>query len=198
MENPKLVIHREEDFLWALYHRIGPAHVFPRVSSIPKGKRITPDIDLLQFKPYLEPPELIGYEVKVLQPNDYFGPFYAALGQALCYFRYGLDRVYVVVGCHKLQHEQSEDIATRLQETWKFLRARLSIPSALGFQIMGVYPQIAFHDYNASKKPFTASSKFVHIDQDPLHKRNCLFNEEFEWARAWAKKRSKSSEHGPR
>jgi len=114
-------IANENDLLYWLTKRAWTGEVFPKVSSIPLGHKINPDIDLLHINKYACPPELTGYEVKVLRKNDPLGPFYTAIGEALCYLRFGLDWAYVVIGCHKVPPGQVDRVEATLKETWAFL-----------------------------------------------------------------------------
>jgi len=82
-------IHTEGDLLFELYKIMkGSWEAYPKVTSIPKGKRITPDIVLLEIQRMAQP-TMVGYEVELLRPSDPYKYFYAGLGEVINYFRYG-------------------------------------------------------------------------------------------------------------
>jgi hypothetical protein len=47
---------------------------------------------------YGKEPFIVGYEVKLLAKKEIFNPFYAGLGGVLCYFQYGSDQAWLLVG----------------------------------------------------------------------------------------------------
>ena len=80
--------------------------VYPRVSAI-GGKKINPDIDILQIERVSRDRfRLIGYEIKLMKYDKRSGglswnAFYSGIGQALLYLKNGVHRVALVLGFHE-------------------------------------------------------------------------------------------------
>ena len=72
------------------------------------GEFIQPEIDLLDITP-LRPGQIVSaYEFKVLncsRMGDNYSRIYAGIGQAVSYFKYGVDQSYLVIGI-------SDDVST--------------------------------------------------------------------------------------
>lgn len=73
---------------------------FPKVHTI-STLPISPDIDLLFINKELE--LVVGYEFKLLKYREgwkrvNYNPIYAGIGEALLYFKYGIDKCYLVLG----------------------------------------------------------------------------------------------------
>lgn len=85
-------------------------HIWPKITSI-GGVETRPELDLVDIDPLDR--KIIGWEFKLLRLNARnYSAFYSGIGQALCYFRYGLDQVYLVIGL-------SEDISyEEYNENW--------------------------------------------------------------------------------
>lgn len=177
-------ITNESDLLYWLLQRQWTGEVFPRVTSIPKGDRITPDIDLLHINEYASPPELTGYEVKVLRKNDPLGPFYTAIGEALCYLRFGLDWAYVVIGCQKVPPGNVDRVQTTLKQIWAFLAEHAYLPPCLGLNIYR--PTLSYPERIEPKYKFSASA-----DEETAHRRRCLFKHQFGWGKDWLREYKK-------
>lgn len=77
--------------------------IFAKISQI-AGKFIQPEIDLLGFSPTSSTsPNLLirAFEFKILNSRrigNNYNRLYAGIGQALSYFKYGIDQSYLVVG----------------------------------------------------------------------------------------------------
>lgn len=95
--------------------------------------RLAPDIDVLGIeRPYNKEPSLAGYECKLLnRSRRALNPFYAGLGQVLCYFRYGLDHAWLVVG---VPSELPPAVEGQLTEIFEFLREWQIIPRYVGLK----------------------------------------------------------------
>ena len=95
----------EEELLKSVLHSL-PYNVYPKVSAI-GGKRINPDIDILQIKRISENQfQLIGYEIKLMRFNKRskglsWSRFYSGIGQALLYLKNGVHRAALVLGFHE-------------------------------------------------------------------------------------------------
>jgi len=85
-------------------------HIWPKITSI-GGIETRPELDLVDIDPYDQ--KIIGWEFKLVKRSSReYNPFYSGIGQALCYFRYGVDHIYLVVGF-------SEDISyEEYANTW--------------------------------------------------------------------------------
>ena len=177
-------IRNENDLLYWLLQSHWTGEVFPKVSSIPKGDSITPDIDLLHINKYTSPPELTGYEVKVLRKNDPLGPFYSAIGEALCYLRFGLDWAYVVIGCHKVPLANVDRVEATLKQIWGFLTEHAYLPPCVGLHIYR--PALSYAERIEPKYKFSASA-----NEETAHRRSCLFRHQFGWGKAWLREHKK-------
>lgn len=97
---------RTEDELLKSILRSLPYDVYPKVSAV-GGRRIAPDIDILQIqKPSQAQPRLVGYEVKLLKFNKSskglsWKGFYSGIGQALLYLKNGVHQATLVLGFHE-------------------------------------------------------------------------------------------------
>lgn len=59
----------EDEFLKEILHRMGTTGVYPKVSAI-AGKKIRPDIDILEIKKESQSQyKIIGYELKLIKFN---------------------------------------------------------------------------------------------------------------------------------
>ena len=81
-----------------------PYDVYPKVSAI-GGKKITPDIDILQIKRVSQDRfRLVGYEIKLMRFNKKskrlsWNSFYSGIGQVFLYLKNGVHRA--VLGFHE-------------------------------------------------------------------------------------------------
>jgi len=192
----KKPIKTEDDFLFEYYkQRKGVANVYPKVSSIPKGNRITPDIDLLEIQRYKQPPMIIGHELKLLRKTDPYGPFYAGLGQALYYFMHGVEQAYLVLGCFSMRSEEMDVILRNI----KVLIVSLEIEGLLALHGKGFldYMKVIIFKGNMS-----SSETLLAIDEnrfpinsygDAKHRRECLLRGEFEWGKRWLRNQEKKT-----
>jgi hypothetical protein len=89
-------LEEEKNLIWQYINDFG--NKYPKVTTIAKT-RLTPDIDLLKIEhPSGKEPFIVGYEVKLLGKKEIFNPFYAGLGEVLCYFQYGIDQAWLLIG----------------------------------------------------------------------------------------------------
>lgn len=96
----------EDDFLFNIYQALEETwEVYPKVKFIPKGKRINPDIDLLVIDREIQSTE--GFEIKVVKKTDPFQYFYLGLGEALCYYRHGVDKAFLLLGFFDIPSEKA-------------------------------------------------------------------------------------------
>lgn len=174
-------LHRfdnEDHLLLWLY-----AHVleekYPEVTTIARTK-LTPDIDLLRIeRPYGKEPIVIGYETKVLGKKRIFDPFYTGLGETLCYFRYGVNQAWLVIG---IPHDAPNNAEDRLKEIWEFLKKSRIIPTYMGLRLLRETKNP--ENVDRPEGNFHASSydhaKFM---------RECLLRKppQFTWSKRWIK-----------
>jgi hypothetical protein len=80
--------------------------VYPKVSAI-GGKKISPDIDILQIERVSQNQfRLVGYEIKLVKFDKRskglgWNSFYSGIGQALLYLKNGVHRAVLVLGFHE-------------------------------------------------------------------------------------------------
>ena len=116
-------IQNEDDFLFMLCEKKKSEEVYPKVTAIPRGRRITPDIDLLEIKGYGDI-QTVGCELKLLKFNKRtmdvpFTPFYTGLGEATCYFQHGVEQVYLIIGCY-LVPEDHLNLLDKIEKRLEF------------------------------------------------------------------------------
>jgi hypothetical protein len=81
-------------------------NVYPKVSAI-GGKKISPDIDILQIERVSQNQfRLIGYEIKLVKFDKRskglgWNSFYSGIGQALLYLKNGVHHAVLVLGFHE-------------------------------------------------------------------------------------------------
>ena len=96
----------EDELLKAVLHSIAPYNIYPKVSAI-GGKKISPDIDILQIERISQNQfQLIGYEIKLIKFDKRskglsWNSFYSGIGQALLYLKNGVHRAFLVLGFHE-------------------------------------------------------------------------------------------------
>ena len=180
-------IQNENEFLFMLCEKKKTEEVYPKVTAIPRGHRITPDIDLLEIKRYGDV-HTIGYELKLLKFNKKtmdvpFTPFYTGLGEATCYFQHGVERVHLIIGCYLVPQDHLDlldKIEKRLEEICKLMKESVLVISPhLGIEF---YRQD--RNYSITLKP-TEGKFYVSVHEDIQHKRECLLRKEFSWGRTW-------------
>ena len=182
------LVENENDLLWLVYQAEsskGLITAYPKITSIPKGTRISPDIDLLTIYESNEKRLLTGFEIKVVnRSRNILGPLYAALGQALCYFQFGVDQTYVVMGCYGLDEEKRADIEAKIQKVWQFVRTHSLVPQYVGFKLFVEgknWPKY-------SEKPKYTFTSRTRSEAD--FKRDCLIRRKFVWGKSWLRDRS--------
>jgi hypothetical protein len=148
---------------------------YPKVTAIAKT-RLTPDIDLLKIEQlYGKEPFIVGYEVKLLGRKEIFNPFYAGLGEALCYFQYGVDQVWLLIG---IPRNAPNDTENRIRKIWDFLKNSNNVPTYLGLRLLR--ERMSPIDINPEGK-FYASS------ENAKYMRESLLKKQFSWAKRWLK-----------
>lgn len=180
MPEESLRINSEYEFLYYYYKKWGSSDKYPRVTNIPKGTPITPDIDLLEIAHYKEP-TIIGHEFKLISKTDPFGSFYKGLGEALNYFNHGVEQAYVVLGAFNLDTKSTEHAENTIRQFSEFGRERGHIPKYLGVKIYRPH-----NDYAYDLLQIEAESKFyVSSNEDTKHKKECILRKEFSWGKRW-------------
>jgi len=97
---------REDEFLEEILQRIGTTEVYPKVSAI-AGKKIRPDIDILEIKKESQNQyRVIGYELKLIKFDNRskglsWNAFYQGIGQALLSLKHGTHKSVLLIGFHK-------------------------------------------------------------------------------------------------
>lgn len=185
-------IQNEDDFLFK-YYQITTAsgtESYPKVTYIPKGKRIAPDIDLLTINSHRKPPLIVGFEFKLLKYDKRskdisFYPFYTGLGQAMCYLQKGIDRVCLVIGCFNIPEDRLnllDKIENKLNETCEFICETFdSFSSYLAVDLVRQDREFSI-GIKQPKRIFPVNSY-----EDIKHKRECMLRKEFSWGKRWLK-----------
>jgi hypothetical protein len=173
----KLRCFDEEDhlLLWLYLNESGEK--YPKVTIIARTK-LTPDIDLLRIeKQYGKEPVVIGYEAKILGRKRIFDPFYAGLGEVLCYFRYGINQAWLVTG---VPNDVPENEIERLKETWKFLKDSRVIPAYIGLRII--------REKHTPENVDTPQGEFyVSSFEYAKYMRESLLKKQFTWSKTFIK-----------
>ncbi len=143
MKSSKYVRFRtEEDLLKSCLRSLSYSYgVYPKVSAI-GGKKINPDIDILQIEKTSQNRfRLIGYEIKLMKFNKKskglsWNSFYSGIGQALLYLKNGVHRAVLVLGFH--ENIPNDDLIEDFYD-WMY-RNRDVLKSILGSYIsIGLY-----------------------------------------------------------
>jgi len=96
----------EEELLKEVLRSLSYCDVYPKVSAI-GGKKISPDIDILQIESFPKNRfRLIGYELKLIKFDKRckglsWNSLYSGIGQALLYLKNGVHRAFLVLGFHE-------------------------------------------------------------------------------------------------
>lgn len=176
-------IDSEYDFLYYYYKKRGSSDTYPRVTNIPKGTSISPDIDLLEIEPYKNPPRTVGYEFKIISKNDPYGPFYKGLGEALNYFNHGIEQAFVMLGTFGMDIETIQHVEKTIEQFCKFGREHGHIPRYLGVKIYQHH-----NNYINDLLRVEDNSLFsVSSNRDTQHKKDCILRKEFSWGKKWLK-----------
>ena len=140
-----------------------PYDVYPRVSAI-GGKRITPDIDILQIERTSQGQyRAVGYEVKLMKFNkrskglSWIG-FYSGIGQTLLLLKNGVQRAGLILGFHESIPDDKliEDFRNWLWDNKELLK-----------RILGNYISVSLYLYHRGSlsTPIEASSDFYVSDE---------------------------------
>jgi hypothetical protein len=147
---------REDEFLEEILHRIATTEVYPKVSAI-AGKRIRPDIDLLEIRKESQTQyKLIGYELKLIKFDNRskglsWNAFYQGIGQALLSLKHGIHRCVLLIGFHK--NIPDDKFLDEFHEMlWK---GRENLYS----QILGSYISIGIYLYKGGNINFEIEAK---------------------------------------
>jgi len=173
----KLQCFDDEDHLLLLLYIRELGEKYPKVTTIAKTK-LTPDIDLLRIESsYGKEPFIIGYETKVLGGKRIFDAFYKGLGETLCYFNYGINQAWLVVG---IPVDAPADVENKLKETWEFLKKSRIIPTYVGLRLQREKRSSSV-DINPEGS-FYASSY-----EDAKFFRECLLKKQFAYSKKWVR-----------
>lgn len=167
----------EEDLLLRLYKN-KVYEYYPLVKKIAQTI-LTPDIDLLQIERRHGEEELsIGYEIKVLNlKRNVYRHFYEGLGEAISYFKYGINRVYLIIGISQI-FEKYEDLFRHISSSFESLRKLGVIPEYVGIKIFG-------KRLNIPASILEPRSTFDSYDKNYRFYKEALVRKEFLWAKKW-------------
>ena len=152
----------EEDLLKSVLHSLH-YDVYPRVSAI-GGRKIKPDIDILEIRKSGNRCRLIGYELKLMKFDKRskglsWDAFYKGVGQALLYLKNGVHCATLVLGFHENvpNDEIIEDFRSWLLDKKELLS-----------QIFGNYISIGTYLYRGGSifPIIEAKSDFQHLDEE--------------------------------
>jgi len=172
----------EDDLAYLLCKYMSEAYA--KVTEIPRGNPIQPDIDVLEVRRHEDPPLVIGYEVKLLRYNKRYKAvsleeFYKGVGQVHCYFQHGIDRAMLVFGIEGAP----EDIASRTTQRIRTMCE--SFKSTFGAYIK--YIGIQFLHWNGVGTVMldTNQSYAVCSYDDPRYKKESVLKKQFKWSKNW-------------
>ena len=201
-----ILIRNEDDFLFMRYqeYKRGELKVYPKVSSIPKGKdtKIAPDIDLLSISKKMNLIE--GFELKYVWEKSPRLSFYSGLGQVLSYFRYGVDRAYLVLGLFNMDSNKMNKIENKFREYCLFLGP--GILEKMPYLEINLFKEDRRGDINLlsrrtenQTKRFSvddeiSDKRFKNVKEEIIQRRNFLLHINFGWAERWLRKREKEFE----
>jgi len=174
----------EDKFLKEILHRIGTIEVYPKVSVI-AGKKIRPDIDLLEIKKELQNQyKIIGYELKLIKFDKRnkglsWYAFYQGLGQALLSLEHGIHKCILLIGFHK--NVPDDKFIDEFREMLWNGRENL-FP-----QILGSYISIGTYLYKGgyinceveAKSDFWPSNKRISLSRQNLLNKNFTYDKRF-------------------
>lgn len=169
----------EEESIKSLTHSLA-YDVYPRVSAI-GGKRINPDIDVLQIKKVSQNQyRLIGYEVKLMKFDQRskslsWLSFYTGIGQSLLYLQNGVHRVCLVLGFHESVAQDSliEEFSSWLRDNRELLKRILGNYVSIGTY---VYRRAAFSPIVEADSDFCPPNEKIKLLSNELLQRKFTFN----------------------
>jgi hypothetical protein len=195
----------EDMFLWSLYQKRRNSiygELYTKVTAIPRGNRISPDIDLLGVNDNAMPPnaKIQAFEVKLLRyrksENDIpLDSVYAGLGQALCYFQHGIDRVVLVLGAYGVPKEQENKLLEKLKKVAQLVSA-LVPQASIGIEL---FTQELEGKRLLDPKPmapgFLSQTALTvpWIDHAWANKRDNILFRHFAWGSRWVKEMGQST-----
>ena len=166
---------------------------FPKVSVIGRGKKIHPDIDILQIKDIdQQTKRLIGFEVKVVKSAEgkkqkrgwNWEEIYKGIGQAFLYLQFGLDQCGLILGFHEcVSNERIEEFKDELQKKDSLLTQILGGYFALG---LFLWEKGGLLEIVKAERDFTYSSYRDQlyggkIEEEIKKFKNMLLAKEFLW-----------------
>jgi len=194
--------------------------LFPHVTSI-AGNKIAPDIDILQRIPSHK--LAVGYEVKWLhhfKKGTSWYLFYRGIGQALSYFRYGVDKSILVLGMsNDVPRESISSTMSEIEsiiESFSTLRAfdarirkyfdnffketpmlqgakGLLLETYCGWNCFGIMVWTAYDDLLMTK--LSAEQYFpIYLNKKLEHRKECLLRKEFKYKEKFLEKHAKGRE----
>ena len=154
-----------------------PFGAYPKVTAI-AGRRINPDIDVLEFyKVSQDQYRLNGYEMKLLKFDNRsrslgWDAFYKGIGEALLYFKNGVQRTNLILGFHRnIPDDQKIEEFRQLLWGKKELLAR----------ILGPHMSLGMVLYKSGNigKIVEATSDFLPLNEDVVFLTRALIQKHF-------------------
>jgi len=181
------------------YIRVRLKEIIPDPQNPQKMKEIKthPDIDLLYIDSKRQNPFdssrkgfIEAFEIKTLGENS-FREFYAGLGQAMMYYRFGIDKVTLIVGYFGNNENRIEEIYFKLRKDCSYLQKHFWQNKFLYVNFFikskGEFRQI----FPLLKQP----PEFPKLDEEALKFREQILNMKIikskEWIKNYYKKRAK-------
>ena len=158
--------------------------VYPKVSVI-AGKKIRPDIDILEIKRVSQDQyKVIGYELKLIKFNERskglsWYAFYQGVGQALLSLKHGIHRCVLLIGFHK--NVPDDKLINEFRKMLWQGRENL-FPKILGSYIsIGIYlHKGGYINYEVeSKSDLWLSSERITLSCQNLLNKNFTYNKRF-------------------
>ena len=164
----------EEELLKSVLRRLS-YEVYPKVSAI-GGKRITPDIDILEIRrTSTNQFRLIGYEIKLMKFDKKskglsWNSFYCGIGQALLYLKNGVHQAFLIIGFH--ENVPNDKLIDHFRN-WLFEKKELlkaMIGNYLGIDLY-LYEGTIFPIINANYEFYASDDEIRLLSQELLQRK---------------------------
>jgi len=155
--------------------------VYPQVSIISRHTQVTPDIDLLLLNEKTN--TIFGYELKLIKYHkgykryDY-NPIYSGVGEALIYYKYGLEKVYLCIGIFfnpTIENAHKEAIRSKIKDVIDFYKYT-NLQKILGLDIYEINK-----DEVTYRREIEIQGNLTRLPVDFDHHKELLFRKQFSY-----------------
>lgn len=172
----------ENDLMYLLCKHMSEAYA--KVTEIPRGNSLRPDIDILEIRRDQKPPLVLGYEVKLLRYNKKYKAiglteFYKGVGQVHCYFQHGVDRAWLVFGLEGAPDVAANKTMERIQSICESFKTTFTAYIRyLGIHFLrwdgvGIILLDARENYPVGSYEY------------PRYKKESILKKQFKWSKNW-------------